>query len=140
MPTATFNKFQQFVEDVMEGVHTLSTGALTLALTTQANIPVATNEVLANLTEVAYTNLSTRILAGVSAAQVTGTFKLDATDHVLTATGAVATFRHLALYNDTPSSPADPLIAHFDYGSDVTLADGETLTVAFNAGGIFTLV
>jgi hypothetical protein len=65
---------------------------------------------------------------------------LDAADHVLTASGGgVATFRRIAIYNDTPTSPADPLVAYFDYGSDVTLADGETLTVAFNASGIHTL-
>lgn len=137
---ATYNKFQQFVEDIAHGVHNLSSGALTIALTTNANAPVATNSVLANLTQISYTNLSTRVLASVTSSQTTGTYTLDAADHVLTATGAVATFRHLSIYNDTPTSPTDPLVAYFDHGSDVTLANGETHTTTFNASGIFTLV
>jgi hypothetical protein len=43
----------------------------------------------------------------------------------------VATFRYVDLYNDTPTSPADPLIAWWDYGSDVTLASGETFTIDY---------
>jgi hypothetical protein len=50
------------------------------------------------------------------------------------------TFRYVVLYNDTPTSPADPLIAWWDYGSNVTLNSGETFTVAFDAtNGIFQL-
>jgi hypothetical protein len=55
---ATYNKFQQFVEDLAHGVHNLSTNQLELALTNAANAPVATNSVLANLTTIAYTNLN----------------------------------------------------------------------------------
>jgi hypothetical protein len=51
---------------------------------------------------------------------------------VLTASGAVATFRYVDIYNDTPSSPLDPLIGWYDYGADVTLANGETFTIDFD--------
>jgi len=53
-------------------------------------------------------------------------------DLVLTASGAVATFRYVVIYNDTPTSPADPLVGWYDYGSDVTLANGETFTIDFD--------
>jgi hypothetical protein len=139
---ASYNKFQQFVEDVMHGVHNFTSDATctpTVALTAAANAPVATNEILANLTQVAYTNLSTRVITVASSGQTTGTYSLVLTDLVLTASGAVATFRYVVIYNDDPTSPADPLICWFDYGGDVTLASGETFTIDFGSS-LFTLV
>ena len=48
--------------------------------------------------------------------------------------------RYAVLYNDTPTSPADPLIGWYDYGASITLADTETLTVDFDAtNGVLTL-
>lgn len=128
---ATFNKFQQTVEDWQEGVYTASSDQFTVALTTQANIPVATNSVLADLTEVSYANLSSRDLTTSTSGQTSGTFTQLFADLVLTASGAVATFRHVVIYDNTPTSPADPLLSHFDFGSDLTLASGETLTLDF---------
>jgi hypothetical protein len=129
---ASYNKHQQFVEDLAEKVHNLGADQLKVALTTNANMPVAGNSVLANLTEISYTNLSTRNITTSTSAQSSGTYKLVMTDLVLTASGAVATFRGVEIYNDTPTSPADPLIAWFDYASDVTLANGETFTLDFD--------
>jgi hypothetical protein len=128
---ASFNKFNQFAEDIAKGVHNLDTGALTLALTNTT--PTASNAVLADITQISYTNLSTRVLAGVDAEQTGGQLSLVATDHVLTASGAVGPFRYVVLYNDTPTSPADPLIGFWDYGSSISLATGETFTVDFGS-------
>lgn len=137
---ATYNKFNQFVEDVAEGVHNLGTNQLVVALTATANAPVATNSVLANLTEIAYTNLSSRNITTITSAQTSGTYKLDLTDLVLTASGAVASFQYVAVYNDTPTSPADPLIGWYNHGSSVTLANGETYTIDFdNTNGFITI-
>lgn len=104
------------------------TDLFTLALTTNANAPVATNSVLADLTQIAYTNLSSRDLTTSSSTQTSGTYSLVLADLVLTASGAVATFRHVVCYDNTPTSPADPLVCWHDYGGDVTLASGETFT------------
>lgn len=128
---ATYNKFNQFVEDMAEGVHTCSTDQFTVALCAAANAPVATNSVLADLTQISYTNLSTRDLTTASSGQTSGTFTQLFSDLVLTASGAVATFRYVVIYNNTPTSPADPLVCWYDYGSDLTLASGETLTIDF---------
>lgn len=137
---AAFNKFNQFVEDIAKGVHNLSTGALTIALTATANAPVATNTVLANLTQISYTNLSSRLCTTTSCVQTTGTLKLLIVDQVLTASGAVAAFQYVVLYNDTPTSPADPLIGWYDYGSALTLANGETFTIDFDgSAGVLTI-
>jgi len=130
---ATYNKHNQFTEDVYEGVHNLGSDQLTAYLTAAASAPVATNSVLADLTEIAYTNLSSRDITTSASVQTAGTYKLTLTDLVLTATGAVATFRYAGMYNNTPASPLDPLVAWWDYGSDVTLANGETFTYDFDA-------
>lgn len=141
---ATIQKFQQFAEDVLKGVHNFTsdaTSTITVALCNAANAPsVSADAVLADITTVSYTNLSSRVVTGVTAEHTTGTATLTATDLVLSASGgAVAAFRYVVFYNDDPTSPADPLIGYLDYGSDLTLADGESLTLNFSASGILTL-
>jgi len=132
---ATFNKFNSFVEALAEKTHNLGADTLTIALTNTA--PAAGNTVLANITEISYTNLSSRVLTSVTSSQTGGTYTLDAADLVLTASGAVPTFRYVVLYNDTATS--DELIGYYDYGSAVDLLNGETFTITFDASGILTL-
>jgi hypothetical protein len=132
---AAFNKFDSFVEALAEKVHNLGADTLTIALTNTA--PVAGNTVLANITEISYTNLSSRVLTSVTSSQTSGTYTLDAADLVLTASGVVPTFRYVVLYNDTATS--DELIGYYDYGSAVDLLNGETFTITFDASGILTL-
>jgi hypothetical protein len=135
---ATFNKFNAFVENVAEGVHNLQTGQLVVALTN--TLPTSANSVLADISQITYTNLSSRNITTSTSAQTAGTYKLVLTDIVLTATGAVGPFRYVVIYNDTPTSPADPLIGWYDYGSSISLASGETFTVDFDAtNGVLTL-
>lgn len=143
----SFIKLNGFVEHLAEKVHNLGSDALTLALSNTApgsEITPPTGAtadcVLANVTQVAYTNLSSRVLTGVTSAQSGGTYTLDAADLTLTSSGgSTGPFRYVYLYNDTPTSPADPLIGYYDYGSSITLAAGETLDVTFNASGILTI-
>ena len=139
---AAFNKINQFVEDCTKGVHDFTsdgTCSVTVALTTAANAPVATNSVLADLTEIAYTNLSSRVITGITCEQTTGTVTMTATDLVLTSSGGTTgPFRYVAIYNDDPTSPANPLIGWWDRGSDLTLEDGDSLTLDFTTG-ILTL-
>ena len=136
---ATYNKHNQFVEDLAEKVHNLGSDQLVAYLTSVA--PVAGNSVLADLTQIAYTNLSSRNITTSTSSQTAGTYKLVLADLVLTASGAVEAFRYAGLYNDTPTAPADPLIAWWDYGSSVTLASGETFTYDFSAtNGVLQIV
>lgn len=137
---ATFNRTNQFTEDLAKGVHVLGTHQLKVALTNTA--PVAANATYAALTSpLATTNLSGATPFNVtttSATQTSGTLSLVCADLTLTATGAVGPFRYVALYNDTPTSPADPLIGWYDYGSSVTMAAAETFLIDF-AATVFTL-
>jgi len=130
---ATYNKFNVFVEDQFEGVHDWDLHTFKVLLTNTA--PVATNSVKADLTEI---SAGSGYTAGGTATTITtsrssGTFKAAGSDVVFTASGSVGPFRYAVLYNDTPTSPADPLVAWWDYGSSVTLASGETFTVDFDA-------
>jgi hypothetical protein len=132
---ATFTKFDVFTENLAEGVHNLGSNTLKVMLTNSA--PLVTNTVKANLTEISagngYTAGGTAVTV-TSSAQSSGVYSLVGDDVVFTASGgSVGPFRYAVLYNDTPTSPADPLIAFWDYGSSVTLASGETLTVDFGS-------
>lgn len=135
---AAYNKHNAWAENMVE-VANCGTDQFVVALTAAANAPVAGNSILSDLTQVAYTNLSTRNITTSSSTHSSGTYSLVFTDLVLTASGgAVATFRYADVYDDTPSSPADPLVCWFDYGSNVTLADGETFTLDWGSS-LFTL-
>jgi hypothetical protein len=138
---ATYTKFNAFVEHLAEGVHNLATGQLAVALCATASAPVAGNSVLADLTQISYTNLSSRNITTSTSSQSSGTYKLVLDDLVLTASGgSVAAFQYVVIYNDTPTSPADPLIGFYNYGSAVTLASGETFTINFDGtNGLFQL-
>ena len=132
---ASFNKFRAFVENVAEGVHNLGSDTLKILLTNTA--PVNTNSVKADLTEISagngYTAGGTAVTI-TSSAQSAGTYKLVGNDVVFTASGGtIGPFRYAVLYNDTPTSPADPLIGWWDYGSSITLAAAETFTVDLDA-------
>jgi hypothetical protein len=53
--------------------------------------------------------------------------------------GSYGPFRYAVLYDDTPSSPADPLVGYIDNGSEVTISDGNLFTLDFDANfSIFT--
>ena len=133
---AAFVKFQPFVDYLCDGDMNLSSDTLQVALTTHGNTPAVGNGLLGDLTEIAYTNLSTQEIVTISSTQTAGVYSLVLTDLVLTASGDVPTFRHVVVFDQTATS--DPLIAWFDYGSDVTLANGETFTIDFGAS-LFTL-
>lgn len=126
---ATFNKFNSFVEALAEKTHNLGSDQLVVALTNSA--PSAANTVLADITQISYTNCSSRNITTSSSAQTSGTYKLILTDLVLTASGGtVGPFQYVVIYNDTATS--DELIGWYDYGSALTLNSGETLTIDFD--------
>jgi hypothetical protein len=125
---AAFNKFESFLLALAEGKHNLSTGQMKIALTN--TLPTSGNDVLADITEIAYTNLSSRNVTTASSAQTAGQYKLTLTDLVLTATGTVATWRYVVLYNDTATN--DELIGWWDRGSEVIMSSGDEVTLDFD--------
>ena len=136
---AAYNKFQAFVEYLAEKTFNLGTDVLKVALTN--TVPVNTNTVLANITQIAgvngYTTGGTAATIS-SSAQTTGTYKLVLADVVFTASGAMGPFQYAVLYSDTATN--DELIGWWDYGTPVTLESGDTFTVDFDAsGGVLTI-
>lgn len=135
---AAFVKFNTFVEALAEKVHNLGSDQLAVALTNTAPT-AATDDMLIDITQITYTNLSSRNITTTSSAQTSGTYKLVLADLVLTASGAVGPFQYVVLYNDTALN--DELIGYYDYGAPVTLANGETFTVDFSpTNGVLQLV
>jgi len=134
---ATFSKINSFVEALAEKKINLSGAGLTIALTNTAHTSTWTK--LSELTEVAYTNLSSRVLTVSASAQTAGTYKLTLADLVLTSTGGTTgAFRYVYIYDDTATD--DDLICYYDYGSSITLQDGDTFTIDFDgSNGVLTI-
>ena len=137
---ASYNKNNAWAENMVE-VANCGADQFTIYLTADGSAPVATNSVLADVTEISYTNLSSRDITTASSTQTSGTYRLLFTDLVLAASGgAVAAFRYVGAYDNTPTSPADPLAGWYDYGSALTLNDTETLTIDFDGtNGFFSV-
>lgn len=136
---ATFNKINDFVVNAVHNMD-LESDQIVVALSNTAPSAEATdpttdgNGILGNVTEVSYTNCSTRNVTTSSSSQTSGTYKLVLTDITLTASGGdVGPFRYVYIYNDTVATPADPLIGYYDYGLSLTLNDGDSFTLDFSA-------
>lgn len=147
---ATGTKIADWIENLGTVVNassdTFKVALSNTAPASESSNPTATgNGVLANVTQISYTNYSDnltvdRTLESVTFAESGGTTKFDAGDFIITASGgALATFRYIYVYDDTPTSPADPLVGVWDHGSGITLADTQTATITFHANGLFTV-
>ena len=143
---ATYNKFQDFTEQLIRGVHDWDAHTFKIALTNTA--PSATQTSLDTVTNHPAPAAANGYTAGgtattITLSETTGTTTVQGTQVVFTATaGGIGPFRYAILYNDTATSPVDALISWWDYGSSITLNDTETFTVKFNnasPGTIFTL-
>lgn len=131
---AAFVKFHAFVQSLGRKFIDLNGDTLKVALTNTAPT-AATDDELADITQVAngngYTTGGTAVGSNAYS-HTSGTGKLTGNDVVFTASGgSVGPFRYAVLYSDT--STGDKLIGYWDYGSSITLADGETFTVDFDA-------
>jgi hypothetical protein len=130
---AAFSKFEQFVEDLANGVHDLSGDQIEVYLSNSA--PSASGDaVKTDLAEIStgngYAGPQDTLNTG---GQTAGVYTLTGTKIVIEASGGdVGPFRYIVLFNTTPSSPADPLIAWWDYGSAFTILDGETFAIKFD--------
>jgi hypothetical protein len=137
---AAYNKFQDFAEQVLRGVHNFGSHTFKAVLTNTA--PSAANTVLADIAQVAATGgyaAGGYVLDTVVLVETAGTAKVTIADEVITAAGgSVGPFRYAVVYNAT--SAGGPLVCFYDYGSSITLADTENFTLDFDgSAGVFTL-
>ena len=135
---ATFNKYQNGVE-VLVTTANASTDSFKFALTNAAP-NAATHTELSDITEIA---AGSGYSAGGSAVAVTGsesggtyTLSQDATVTITASGGSIGPFRYVVFYDDTVTG--DPLIGYFDYGSSITLADGDLFSIGA-ASNLFTV-
>lgn len=142
---AAFTFFDEFFNHIGTGVHNLSTGSFKLGLSNTA--PTAdTDDTWSDITDISAGNgytaggntLDSEAWAETGAG--TGIWQFTSSDEVVTASGgSIGPFRYPIVYNDTPTSPADPLVGYLDYGSSITVTDGNTFTFDVGANGIFRL-
>jgi len=141
---ATFNKFDQFVVDLCGKVYDLigvtpGTDSDILKVYLSNAIPSASLDLVkADLAEIAtgfgYTGPIAITNNGVGSA---GTVTLSGLSvQVAASGGSIGPFQYVPLFNDTPTVPLDPLIGWADYGSALTLLDGETFDIKFNNAAV----
>jgi hypothetical protein len=137
---AAYNKFNDFAEQVLTAIHDFRAAGHVFKIYLSNAVPSASLDLIkADLAEIAAGNGYT---AGGEDVQNTlseagGTATVAGTDVTWTASGgSIGPFQYVVLYNDTSAS--DNLVAWWDYGSPLTLANTETFTVDF-AASIFTL-
>jgi hypothetical protein len=137
---AAYNKFDTFVLELGEGTHQLQAGGHELKIYLSNAVPNAgADSVKADLAEIAAAN---GYPAGGSDAQndyteAGGVGTLTCVDIVFTAGGgSFGPLRYAVLYNE--DAPNDELISWWDYGSSITVLDGETFTIDFGAS-VFTI-
>lgn len=135
---AIFNKVDSFVEALAEKVHNLGGDTLKVALTNTAHTATWTQLSDLTLATGAPANLDTVTIIRSTSSQTSGTYKLVLDDLTMTASGAVGPFQYIYVYNDTATN--DELIAYYNYGSEVTLASGDTFTVDFSAANGFLTI
>lgn len=132
---AAFNKFEVLSENLAEGVHQFQAAGHTLNIYLSNTAPnAATHAVKTDLAEITNENGYTAPEdVQNDTSRTGGTTSVTAVDVTITASGGtVGPFRYVVLYNDTPAAtPTDPLIGWWDYGSGLTLQDGESFTVDF---------
>ena len=133
---AAFNKFQDFVEQLGKGVHQLHAAGHQLDVYLSDATPSASlDAVKADLAEI--TNqfgYAAPVDIANDYTETAGTGTLTGVDVTITASGgSFGPFRYVVLDNDTPAAPVDPLIGWWDYGSELTVNDGESFTVDFGA-------
>lgn len=141
---AVFNKFDIFTQDLAHKQHNFSADVIKIALS--GTLPVAGATVMdfvtAHVPPAAANGYTTggNTCTLTSSVQTAGVYKLILVDTVFTATaGGIGPFRYAILYN-TSTTAANKVIGWYDYGSAITLAAGETLTVDFDGtNGVLTL-
>lgn len=139
--------YDTFIEYVADGTIDLDTHTFKVALVASGYTPSASghstfSDITNELSTAAGYTAGGQALSSVTWGQSGGTATFDAADTVWTASGGSITARYAVIYDDTPSSPADPLVGYIlldNSPADVTATDGNTLTLQWNGSGIFTI-
>jgi len=135
---ATYVKYESGIEQIANKIMDVFGNQDVFKAVIHTDAPVvATDTILTDLTQIAgsngYTTGGNTIT--FNSTRSGGTITATAVDVTWTAAGgnlgASTTGRYVSIYDDTPTSPVDPLLMYYDYGSTFTVADTETLTLDF---------
>lgn len=140
---ATFVPTHEFGKYLGDGVAALASHTFKAVLTNTAPTQ-AGSTTLSGITQISSTGGYAAVtLTGVTWSETgagTGIWEFDSAAFSWTASGAsFDTARYIVIYDDTPTSPADPLVGYIDYGSGFAVTNGNSLTVTPGANGIFRL-
>jgi hypothetical protein len=152
MATATFTKINDWIKNMANGTVDMDADVFRIALSntapaSEASNPTADNNgILANVTQIAYTNYADdltvdRQLQGITSTQTAGVYMFDSTvNFTISASGGnLAAFRYIYVYDDTSTAPVDPLVGVWDYGSALTLLSGDSAPITFDVNGMFRI-
>jgi len=137
---ATFTAFEAFTQDALSKVHDIGNDDLRYLLTNDAPDAAA---------DAARADLTSELAAGggyladgvvlenTTLSNTAGVTAVLTDDKTLTAAGgSIGPFRYVVLYNNTTAS--DRLIAFWDRGASITLADGDSVVFDADAtNGLF---
>jgi len=138
----SFLKFECYTEDLCNGVHDWSGDTFKVALTDTAP-DIAVDKVLTDIAEIAdgggY-SAGGYALDNVLLTRAGGVSKITIDEEEVTATGgALAQFRYLVIYNDTPAAPLNPLVGVIDYGTSEIYIEDSSFRLRFDAAnGLMT--
>lgn len=125
------NKFNGFIERVFEAEINCATDSFKAVLSN--TLPLATNNNLADITQIAAgAGYSTggNSVGVASSGQTGGIYKLTLNDVAFVATGNMATWRYVVVYDDT--HPSDALVGWADYVTPQNLVDGQIFVIDFD--------
>jgi hypothetical protein len=141
MPTFTF--FHEFKNNLGNGAIDLDSHTFKAVLSNTAPT-AATDDELADITQIA--NGSGYTTGGVTLTSVTwletgaglGVWRFTAADFSWTASGGtIGPFRYVVIYDDT--STGDKLVGYLDYGTSISVTDGNGFAADIGANGLFEL-
>lgn len=145
---ASFNKFNQFVQDVGRGVLNLNSDTLRDLLTnTSPNAADTKVDTTTSTCTIGSTSNAAEIAAGngyvkkgtaigtTAYSQTSGTATLSGANVVYTASGGtIGPFRYVCCFDDTGGTTSTrSVIGWWDYGSSITLNNLETFTIDHSA-------
>ena len=130
---ASFNKFESFVLVLGTGDHHLEAEGDMFKSYLTNNAPSASaDNNKADLVGATEEHGYTAEDVQNDYTETAGTGTMTCVDITITAAGGtVGPFRYVVMYNDTHAS--DALVCWWDYGSSITLQDGESFTIDFAA-------
>lgn len=139
---SSLTKFDNLAARIASGIYDFSSDQMAFALTNSA--PNNASITLSDITQIpdsgGYTSNGVNISTSTFDTSNTAIAKLVLSDTTLVASGgSVGPFRYVVIFDRTVTSGGSPyLVGHYDYGTSITLANNESITLDFSSAGAIT--